>query len=918
MVGDTSWDLSSSGRMASLVRGFASQACPLGPWSDWPAALRPVVELVLDAPHPAVVLWGAEHLCFYNDAYAALGIVDDPEARICKPAREVFQAYWDAMAPQLRTVLEGKGATHAENQLVPILRDGRIEPRYWTYSYSPVRDASAPHGIGGALILCQDTTSLVVTEQRVERERTEWQRLFDQAPTFNAVLTGGDHRFVYANTAYLETVHRSTSIIGHTVAEVLPEVVEQGFIELLDRVYRTGRAYEGLGIPVRLVDENGVANSQFVDFVFQPIRDESGAVTGIFVQGHDVTGRWDALQKAEEAEERLRIALHAAAMGVWSLERDGQLRLDARAADVLGYALQERIALGDLLASARPHERQRLEVALRNASATSQGFDVQLTLSQPHAPPKYVRVVGSRSVSTGGMQTVAGVVFDVSSEVQLQASRDQSLHRLELAKRAADLGLHVWHIQTRLIEWDTRTRELFGVAQDEQLTYDTFVRLLHPDDRAATEHAVQRSLNPRGDGRYAAEYRVVAPGPALRWIRATGEVAFEDGTPCVMTGMVQDITSQKLTEAALIEADRRKDAFLATLSHELRNPLTPIRTAATLLGLPRATAEQKAQAQRIIERQTSHMARLLEDLLDVARITRGALHIHPERLLLQSVIEAAIETAQPFIAERTHTLELAVPAEGIWVDADPVRLAQVLSNLLINAARYTAPGGRIALTASTSITVVNISIRDTGIGLTPDQLANVFNMFWQAEREDKRQGLGVGLALVKGLVQLHDGSVSAHSEGLGRGAEFTVSLPAATPASLQMQAPRVEGTSPLRVLVVDDNVDAADTLSDYLQHLGHRVMVAYAGQPALEVAAEFAPDVCLLDIGLPDMSGYVLASRLKAQFPDAEMAAITGWGREEDLAKAEAAGFRWHLTKPFDTTRLAALLAGLSARSRST
>lgn len=917
MVGDVSWDLPASGRMASLVRAFASQACPLGPWSEWPAALKPVVELILDAPHPAVVLWGAEHLCFYNDAYAELGIVDDPETRICKPAQQVFQAYWDVMAPQLRTVLEGQGATHAENQLVPIHGPGRTEPRYWTYSYSPIRDKTAPNGIGGALILCQDTTQLVMTEQRVERERTEWQRLFDQAPTFNAVLAGADHRFVYVNKAYLRTVHRSTSIIGHTVAEVLPEVVEQGFLELLDRVYRTGKAYEGLGIPVRLVDEQGIPNAQFVDFVFQPVRDEFDAVTGIFIQGHDVTGRWDALQQAEAAEEQLRIALHAAAMGVWSLERDGQLRLDARAADVLDCAPSERVPLPELLGRVRPSERAIVEAALRTALTTSNGFDVHLTLDPSPAPTRYVRLVGSRSVSTAGMQTVAGVVFDVSTEVQLQASRAQSLHRLELAKRAAGLGLHVWHIQAGVLEWDSRTRQLFGVGEDEPLTYDTFVRLLHPDDREATEQAVQRSLHPGGDGRYAAEYRVVAPGCQLRWVRATGEVAFDDGVPRVMTGMVQDITEQKLNEAALIEADRRKDAFLATLSHELRNPLTPIRTAATLLGLPRASPEQKAQAQRIIERQTGHMARLLEDLLDVARITRGKLHIHPERLVLQSVIEAAVETAQPCITERSHTLELAVPADDIWVRADPVRLSQVLSNLLINAAKYTAPGGRIVLTAKPSTSVVVVSVRDTGIGLTPDQLANVFNMFWQAEREDKRQGLGVGLALVKGLVQLHGGSVSAHSEGLGRGALFTVSLPAATPAREEAEAPHIEGSASLRVLVVDDNVDAADTLRDYLQHLGYRVAVAYAGTPALEVATNFSPDVCLLDIGLPDMSGYVLAGRLKEQFPAAVMAAVTGWGREEDLAKADAAGFRWHLTKPFDATRLATLLASLTKRSGS-
>lgn len=910
MTGALDWDLPSQGKAAALLRSFEGNNCPLGRWSAWAAALKMVLHLAGDSRHPVLVLWGSEHRCFFNDAYEALGVVDDVQARYGQPGRDVLASYWSLVEPQLQAVLGGEGSTWHENQLIPLERDGRSEPRFYTYSYSPIRDPKSPRGIGGVLVLCQETTALVRSEQRLEQERAQWQRLFDQAPTFNAILRGPEHRYIYANAAYLRVVHRSDAILGKSVAEALPEVVSQGFVELLDQVYATSEAYEGRSIPVQLVDESGAMAAHYVDFIFQPIRDNDGRVSGIFIQGHDVTGRWTALQQAEESERRLRVALQAAAMGAWTLDSEGQLDLDPRAAEVLRAGKRGRVALSALLDAALPAERDRAKSAFAAAAVSSEGFDVPLTLQDAGAEPRYVRLVGGREVASTGVQSIAGVVFDVSQEVRLQKSRSQSLKRLELAKRAADLGVHVWHIASGALEWDARTRELFGVADDEPLTFQTFTRLLHPDDEQATLRAVERALQPDGDGRYAAEYRVVPPGHAVRWVRATGEVAFLDGTPSMMTGTVQDITASKLTEAALIDADRRKDAFLATLSHELRNPLTPIRTAATLLGLPQASSQDKHKAQRIIERQTGHMARLLDDLLDVARITRGKLTIHPERVALHSLVEVAVETANPVINEKSHQLIVSVPKETIWVDADPVRFAQVVANLLINAAKYTPSAGHIQLAVQQLESAVSVRVQDDGIGLAPEQLDRVFSMFWQAEQPERRQGLGVGLALVKGLIQLHGGTVEARSAGLGRGSEFIVTLPLARATRTADSIPTVATSTGRAVLVVDDNIDAADTLGAFLQHQGHEVAVAYDGKTALKTVESFTPEVCFLDIGLPDMTGYLLAQRLRDRLPQAEFAAITGWGRQEDQAKARAAGFRWHLTKPFDTNDVTLLLAG--------
>jgi signal transduction histidine kinase/CheY-like chemotaxis protein len=370
-------------------------------------------------------------------------------------------------------------------------------------------------------------------------------------------------------------------------------------------------------------------------------------------------------------------------------------------------------------------------------------------------------------------------------------------------------------------------------------------------------------------------------------------------------------------ERELGEADRLKDEFLATLAHELRNPLAPIRTAAQLLARPRLGAAEVERASSMITRQVRHMARLLEDLLDVARITRGQLELRRERVALQSVVAAALEMARPEIDARQHVLDLLLPEEAPQLDADPVRIAQVLTNLLTNAAQYTPPGGRIRLQARLEGAECVLMVCDNGIGLRPEALARIFRSFshQQPALERANGGLGVGLALARGLVELHGGSIVARSEGPGQGSEFVVRLPAARPARPGPGLPPADAggapsTAARRVLIADDNVDAAESLAILLRLAGHEVRVAHDGPCALRLAIDERPDVVVLDIGMPGMNGYEVARCLRREEwgRALRLIAVTGWGQDEDRRRALAAGFDSHLTKPFEPESLEALV----------
>jgi len=375
-------------------------------------------------------------------------------------------------------------------------------------------------------------------------------------------------------------------------------------------------------------------------------------------------------------------------------------------------------------------------------------------------------------------------------------------------------------------------------------------------------------------------------------------------------------------EHALREADRRKDEFLATLAHELRNPLAPIRNAAGVLRTGTADRADQTSGWVIIERQIAHMSHLLDDLLDVNRISRGKIVLRRRHVALAEVVQVAVETSRPLIERGGHQLLVELPESPVILDADPVRLAQVFSNLLNNAANYTPDGGHVRLVARVEGDQVSVSVRDTGIGIAPEMLPQVFEIFSQVEpaRERARSGLGIGLSLVRGLTALHGGTVEARSEGAGAGSEFVVRLPLATGATAAGATPEAQDgnapIAPMRLLIVDDLPDAADSLAMLLQTKGHEVRVAYNGEDAIAASAEFRPDVVLLDIGMPDMNGYEVCRRIRAGQDGNGMAlvALTGWGQEEDRRRSELAGFDAHLVKPVDPD---ALLGWLATRTPS-
>lgn len=382
-------------------------------------------------------------------------------------------------------------------------------------------------------------------------------------------------------------------------------------------------------------------------------------------------------------------------------------------------------------------------------------------------------------------------------------------------------------------------------------------------------------------------------------------------------------TLRRQTEV-LQEADRRKDEFLSMLSHELRNPLAPIYNAVRILGVHSHAPEEIERLREMIERQLGQMIRLVDDLLDISRITRGKIHLRKAPVDLAQVVSTAIEISQPLIAERGHELTVTLPETPLRVYADATRLAQILSNLLNNAAKYTETAGRIDLIAEKVEGEVCLRVCDTGIGISPEMLPRVFDLFLQAESSPDRSqgGLGVGLTLVRQLVELHSGTVEARSEGLGRGTEMVVRLPA-LPESAPADVPGISGHQlpesgsgrRLKILIVDDNEDSAESMATLLRFSGHEARTAYDGLSALEEAQTFLPDMMLLDIGLPKLDGYEVARRLR-QEPEGDrmmLLAMTGYGQEEDRRRSRDAGFDHHLVKPVDLDKLRGLL--LSIRS---
>jgi PAS domain S-box-containing protein len=412
------------------------------------------------------------------------------------------------------------------------------------------------------------------------------------------------------------------------------------------------------------------------------------------------------------------------------------------------------------------------------------------------------------------------------------------------------------------------------------------------------------------------------PGLGRRWIAAVFTPILDAlGQPDGWVTICTDIHDRKTAEEELRESDRRKDDFLATLAHELRNPLAPIRNAVAILARKGSLDPELAWSREVIERQVEQMSRLIDDLLDIERISRGKFPVRKERIDLERAIDIALEMSRPYINAAGHRLSVLMPGERVVLDADPARLAQVFSNLLNNAAKFTEPRGSISLTAALEGRAAVVCVEDSGIGFSPEAAGRLFKPYMQlaGSPERSRGGLGIGLSLVQGIVALHGGTVEARSAGLGRGAEFIVRLPLAAGAdnSATVEKRRPAAAVPLpgfRVLVADDNKDAADSLQRILGLYGYAVRVAYDGAAALELGGTFGPQVAVLDIGMPGADGYEVARAMRERYgKNITLVALTGWGQENDRRRSTDAGFDYHLTKPVDPSLLNDLLVEIAA-----
>jgi len=756
-------------------------------------------------------------------------------------------------------------------------------------------------------VILRDISRRIRDEQAL-RESEERLALF-AATTFEGIVISEHGRILDCNEQFAR-------MTGYTVQELAGRLIEELVVpEDRNRVVeniRRGRESIVEHATLRKDGERIIVESHGKT---TPAGSPDGRrVTAV----RDITERKRIEQALHERTERYELVLAGAQSAIWDWDVPGRrVHFSAQWKALRGFA-DDEVGDGEEVWSAgiHPEDAARVMAAVQaHLLGKTPVFAEEYRIRCKDGSQKWIsdRGIAQRDAS-GRVIRMAGSESDITERKQIEQALRDSQADLNRAQSVGQTGSWRLNIQRNEFHWSDESYRIHGIPQGTPLTYESFLSIVHPDDREYVERMWMGAL--RG-APYDIEHRLVVDG-VVKWVRERAELEFdEQGRLLGGFGTAQDITGLKQAEQALIEADQRKDEFLAMLAHELRNPLTPIRNAAHVLGRLETQEPRVQWAQQIIERQVGHLTRLVDDLLDVSRIVRGKVALKMERVELAAVVNQALDMARPLIDAKGHRVAVQLPGQAVYLEGDPVRLAQVLLNLLDNAAKYTSNGGLIQVEASVAGPVIEIKVRDNGIGIPADLLPQVFDLFQQGERTlDRSQGgLGIGLTLVKRLVEMHGGLLEASSAGEGLGSEFTIWLPALTdPSTTAGQEVREANpaTDHCRVLVVDDDPAVTDSMTVLLQIEGHEVRSAASGEAALELARSFRPQLVLLDIGLQDMDGYAVARQLRAQQAAGEkicLVAVTGYGHEAARARSEDAGFDRHLVKPVDPEILCELLA---------
>lgn len=672
----------------------------------------------------------------------------------------------------------------------------------------------------------------------------------------------------------------------------------------------------GLANHTVLIGKDGLERP--IDDSAAPVQDSYGRLMGAVLVFRDISER----KNAEKAQAMLAAIVTSSEDAIISKDLDGRIMTWNRSAqEIFGYSADEIV--GKPITVLFPPERAGEEAEILGRVRRGDRVEHYETIRlKKDGTPIHISVsVSPVKDESGRIVGAAKIARDISERKRAEQELRDSREHLSVTLSSIGDAVVATDAAGRVTFINPVARDLLGWTAEQasgRMLKEIF-HIVNEQTRQPVENPVERVVR---DG------KVVGLGNHTVLLRPDDrEVPIDDSAAPIraadgaVTGVVlvfRDVTERKRAQQALLEADRRKDLFLALLSHELRNPLAPIRNAVQVLELKCPREEELLWCCDIIDREVGHMARLLDDLFDISRITQGKLEMRKEAVELSTIVQRAVETSRPYIDAREQTLKVELSRDSLLIHADPTRMAQVFANLLNNAAKYTAPRGRINVRVECAGNEAVVTVRDTGIGIAPDLLPQIFDMFVQGDNrvvEDMQSGLGLGLTLARDIVAAHGGKIEAKSKGAAQGSEFIVRLPLSdnqvVPARASVRPRPEPPRESKRVLIVDDNRNQARTLARLLEAMGHEATVAYDGATALERAAEFHPDVALIDIGLPGMSGYDVARRLREQpeFREAVLVAQTGWGREEDRKRATEAGFNYHLIKPIDREVFREILA---------
>jgi PAS domain S-box-containing protein len=826
-------------------------------------------------------------------------------------------------------VFPDAAGSEAAQQLTRAMTE-RVSTRY-EYYYKAfgrwVMGSVYPTADGGLAVYSQDITERKQLEDKSRQLAQQLQLITDSMPALISYIDA-DRRYRFNNKAYLDWFgYRPEDMQGIRVEEALDATVYERLKPHIDAALAGRRVRFETEIGCRQGYRNILAE-------YVPDIRPDGSVPGFYVLIQDISERHRAEQALRESREQYRTLFESIDEGFCIIEMifDGQnAPLDYRFIEINPAFEREtglRDALGKTMREMVPnHDSHWFEIYGR----VSLGGEAVRFESYSETLGRWFSVFAF-PVNGRQKRRVGALFSNITERKQAEQAAQYHSREIESLLNAAPLGVYLVDADLKIREVNPIALPVFGdipggvVGRD----FDEIVHILWEKEFADAVMRIFRHTLETGEPYVAPE------DPEHRIDRDVIEyyewrfnrISLPDGrygVVCYFRDISQQVQARKEIERsrdALRDSARRKDEFLAMLAHELRNPLAPIRNASQILRLPGVDEETRRGASDMLDRQIGQMVRLVDDLLDVSRITRGKIELLRQRIELADIVRQAVETVRPLCESRRHELSLKLPAQPLFLDADPARLTQIIGNLLNNACKFTGNDGRIQLSAEREGGQAVIRVRDNGIGIAADQLPRIFEIFTQADTSLERvqSGLGIGLTLVKNLVEMHGGTVEATSPGAGMGSEFIVRLPiAAGPDRPEREEPAIlkQGTPvPRRILIVDDNRDLADSLARLLELTGHEVHTAADGLEGVASTDQLRPDVVLLDIGLPKLNGYEAARRIRAHQKDhrSVLVAVTGWGQEADRLRSREAGFDAHLVKPLDLNALTKLLADLDTR----